>query len=397
MKINESCSILDKIKKYLSLKLNGKLIICIGLDNDFEQNLKIIKCAKQIINEQDVFIITIGYSNIYNNKIMDQFIIKPYDINVCYNFEDYLNKETEYIIKDNNFLTFIGKLQELVKYIDNILKDFSVKNFLEKNKIIITNRLIPVKTNVPELVLIGLIYFKQIFELLKFQYNFEYVDLNLISCIRGSLSSSKFLKCLKYYINLLEKQCGNIEFFSRIALLESIDNYQFLFAPVGIDEANKFIKKKQLIFNAFLLLRELNLNPNIFVMSGGRISDKGRDLLVDKSLEEAEKLVIEFNEYIKQEFRDTNKEFKIINGEILIENAIKYKANFILAPDGISGNLIYRTIVHLGKGKAYGALYSNIFFNHKKVLIDCSRDAEESEILGSFILSIGLLKFLKYK
>ena len=44
----------------------------------------------------------------------------------------------------------------------------------------------------------------------------------------------------------------------------------------------------------------------------------------------------------------------ITNYNILIEDAIK-EANFILAPDGISGNLIFRTLVFLGGGDGVGA------------------------------------------
>ena len=72
--------------------------------------------------------------------------------------------------------------------------------------------------------------------------------------------------------------------------------------------------------------------------------------------------------------------------EILIEDAVRNKSNLILAPEGISGNLIYRTLVHLGGGKAYGAIYMGL----KKAIIDTSRVGDISEIHGAFLLALAL-------
>jgi len=54
--------------------------------------------------------------------------------------------------------------------------------------------------------------------------------------------------------------------------------------------------------------------------------------------------------------------------QILIEDAAK-DCNLIIAPDGISGNLIFRTLHFLGDGKAMGAVVLNI----DKVFVDTSR------------------------
>ena len=77
---------------------------------------------------------------------------------------------------------------------------------------------------------------------------------------------------------------------------------------------------------------------------------------------------------------------EINHDEILIEKAIDDKSNLIIAPNGISGNLIYRTLVHLGGGKAYGAIYMDI--GH--IIIDTSRVGVFSEIYGGFILALAL-------
>jgi predicted methyltransferase MtxX (methanogen marker protein 4) len=54
--------------------------------------------------------------------------------------------------------------------------------------------------------------------------------------------------------------------------------------------------------------------------------------------------------------------------EILIEEAIG-AGGMILAPDGISGNLVFRTLVHLGGGHAHGAPVVNI----DRIFVDSSR------------------------
>jgi predicted methyltransferase MtxX (methanogen marker protein 4) len=57
-----------------------------------------------------------------------------------------------------------------------------------------------------------------------------------------------------------------------------------------------------------------------------------------------------------------------VHREILIEEAVG-TAGLILAPDGISGNLIFRTLVHLGEGQPHGAPVVNI----DRIFVDTSR------------------------
>jgi len=199
----------------------------------------------------------------------------------------------------------------------------------------------------------------------------NYLGKELISCVvRGSLGSSKFLKSLKSSINLSE--------IARLALLETYKGQQFFFGPVGIDECNNIKSKKIFIEKAMKLLDALNLKPKISILSGGRVGDLGRNPDVDKSINEAKELV----EYFKLE----HPKLEINHTEILIEKAINDKSNLLIAPNGISGNLIYRTLVHLGGGKAYGAIYMDI----RHIIIDTSRVGDFSEIYGGFILALAL-------
>jgi predicted methyltransferase MtxX (methanogen marker protein 4) len=59
---------------------------------------------------------------------------------------------------------------------------------------------------------------------------------------------------------------------------------------------------------------------------------------------------------------------------VLIEDAINH-ANFIIAPDGISGNLMYRTLVFLGGGDGFGAavLMDKVFVDSSRVKEDYSK------------------------
>jgi len=199
----------------------------------------------------------------------------------------------------------------------------------------------------------------------------NYLGKELISCVvRGSLGSSKFLQSLKTSLKISE--------IARLALLETYKGQQFFFGPVGIDECNNIKTKKIFIEKAIKILEGLNLKPKISILSGGRVGDLDRNPDVDKTINEAKELV--------DIFKLEHPKLEINHNEILIEKAINDKSNLVIAPNGISGNLIYRTLVHLGGGKAYGAIYMGIEY----IVIDTSRVGDFSEINGGFILALAL-------
>ena len=198
------------------------------------------------------------------------------------------------------------------------------------------------------------------------------IDNTVQSIVRGSMSSNKFLKSLKKNLNVKKT--------NRLALLETKNGQQFFFGPVGIDECNSFENKIKYLDLAIKKLQEFDIIPKISILSGGRISDTGRDSKVDKTIQDAGKIV----ELLEKKF--TNLE--ISHDEILIEKAIESKSNLIIAPDGISGNLIYRTLVHLGGGKAYGAIYMGL----RNTIIDTSSVGDISEIQGALLLAHALSK-----
>ena len=183
--------------------------------------------------------------------------------------------------------------------------------------------------------------------------------------IRGSLNASQIMKHLREYNTIY-----------RISLIE-INNHKFLLAPVGIDEGESIFEKVKLIEHASNFLKKINKEPKIAVLSGGRKQDKGRSPQIDKSIDEAEKLV----SIIKDKYL-------IKHYYILIENAIKDKYNLILAPDGIAGNLIFRTLILVGSGKSYGAITLGI----NQTFIDTSRAQSINGYLRAFKFAYYLSK-----
>ncbi len=200
----------------------------------------------------------------------------------------------------------------------------------------------------------------------------DLLNYKLNAIVRGAFSSAKFLKLIQERLLVAE--------IYRLALLETNFGEQFFFAPVGIDEGGNFEKKKNLLYHSITFFKDLGIEPVVSVLSGGRTTDIGRDDIVDETIDQAIKLV----DYFQKE----SNSIQIFHDEILIENAIKRKSNLILAPDGISGNLIYRTLVHLGSGSAYGAVYLNL----DKTIIDTSRVGSLKEIHGALILALALNK-----
>lgn len=195
--------------------------------------------------------------------------------------------------------------------------------------------------------------------------------------VRGSFKSSKFLKLLKDSLKV-----KNIY---RLALLETANGVQFFYGPVGIDECNNFNEKKKFIEKSLELFEKLKIKPKISILSGGRLTDVGRDKSIDETIDDAENLV--------KYFRNQKPNIEIFHDQILIENSIKNGANLILAPNGISGNLIYRTLIHLGNGKSYGAVYLDI----KYILIDTSRIAPKNELNGALYMASSIFSVEKSK
>ncbi|MDR0335147.1 MAG: methanogenesis marker protein Mmp4/MtxX [Methanomassiliicoccaceae archaeon] len=170
------------------------------------------------------------------------------------------------------------------------------------------------------------------------------------AAVRGDMSSSELLPMLRDAFRLSDIQ--------RTVLLEPAGKKMIFAAPVGIDEGWTVSQKYDLAVRSIKLMRRIGMGERIAVMSGGRDDDKGRNDTVDRTIDDAAELVAKLR----------SDGYDAYHAEILIESAVN-EADLLIAPDGISGNLIFRTLHFLGGAKALGAPVLNM----DKVFVDTSR------------------------
>jgi putative methanogen marker protein 4 len=182
------------------------------------------------------------------------------------------------------------------------------------------------------------------------------------AAVRGTLPSNSTLKALK-------KAMG-VDHLERIALLETVHGKKFLLTPVGVDEGWTVGEKLELIKKGRIIAKKFGLPDKVGVLSGGRLGDVGRHPQVDTSMADAE-LVARLGE--------------ATHCEILIEDAVE-TCGLIIAPDGISGNLVFRTLTFLGGGHAHGAPVVNI----SRIFVDSSRASPN--YANALLLAASLLE-----
>lgn len=182
------------------------------------------------------------------------------------------------------------------------------------------------------------------------------------AAIRGSLPSANTLSALK--------RAACVPRLERIAFLETSDGARFLLAPVGVDEGWTVDEKVSFIARAREMAPAFGVTDRAAVLSGGRLGDLGRHPVVDKTIRDAEEVAAR-----------TGSD----HAEILIESAV-CSHGIIIAPDGISGNLIFRTLCLLGGGIAHGAPVANI----DRIFVDTSRAS--SNYLNSVFIANSLVK-----
>ena len=182
------------------------------------------------------------------------------------------------------------------------------------------------------------------------------------AAVRGTLPSNATLKALK-------KAMG-VDHLERIALLETFHGKKFLLTPVGVDEGWTVPEKLELIKKGRVIARKFGLPEKTGILSGGRLGDIGRHPQVDASMAEAE---------LVARLADAT------HCEILIEDAVE-TCGLIIAPDGISGNLVFRTLTLLGGGHAHGAPVVNI----SRIFVDSSRASPN--YTNALLLAASLLE-----
>ena len=92
------------------------------------------------------------------------------------------------------------------------------------------------------------------------------------------------------------------------------------------------------------------------------MEDFGRSGLIDESLQAGKKLF----------YMAKDEGFNVSHNGILIEEAYK-DSNVIIAPNGIVGNLLFRTLNFLGNARSFGAPVLNL----DDVFIDTSRSKDD--------------------
>ena len=182
------------------------------------------------------------------------------------------------------------------------------------------------------------------------------------AAVRGTLPANATLRALK------KAEC--VDHLERIALLETVYGKKFLLTPVGVDEGWTVPEKLELIKKGRRIARKFGLSERVGVLSGGRLGDVGRHSQVDASMAEAE-LVAKLGD--------------AEHCEILIEDAVE-TCGLIIAPDGISGNLVFRTLTFLGGGHGHGAPVVNI----SRIFVDTSRASPN--YANALLLAASLLE-----
>jgi putative methanogen marker protein 4 len=165
------------------------------------------------------------------------------------------------------------------------------------------------------------------------------------AAVRGTLPANTTLSALK--------EASGVQRLERAALLETAHGERFFLTPVGVDEGWEIGERIELARKAQKMAMRFGLPERIGVLSGGRAGDIGRHPAVDRSLADAELVA-----------RMTGG----VHYQILIEDAVR-DCGVIIAPDGISGNLIFRTLIFLGSGHGHGAPVLNI----SRIFVDTSR------------------------
>ncbi|MDO5861794.1 MAG: methanogenesis marker protein Mmp4/MtxX [Thermoplasmata archaeon] len=170
------------------------------------------------------------------------------------------------------------------------------------------------------------------------------------AAVRGDMPSDVLLPKLRAALGLKKLE--------RAVLLEPRGEKMFLLAPVGIDEGWTDDQRFDIACRTADFARRVGMDSRIAVMSGGRCEDRGRCREVDRSIDSALSLVD----------RLEAAGYEAYHCQILVENAIR-EAGVIIAPEGITGNIMFRTLHFIGGAKALGAPTVNA----EKVFIDTSR------------------------
>ena len=153
--------------------------------------------------------------------------------------------------------------------------------------------------------------------------------------VRGNLSATKVVRKIGRTFEVRVR---------RLSLL-ALPDWSFFLAPVGIDEGDSISDRLSLavLGAGYIRAMDLETEPKVSILSGGRLEDLGRSDRVDRTLAEGE--------LVTRLARDAG--VRAVHRGILIETC--RGDDLIVAPDGISGNLVFRTLMLLSGARGFGA------------------------------------------
>lgn len=181
------------------------------------------------------------------------------------------------------------------------------------------------------------------------------------------MSSSQVLLELKNVFHVSE--------IMRTAVLEDSTGKPFLLTPVGIDEGKDFDSRLRIVQSTISYLSSTGWGLRIGILSKGRPEDRHRGHEIESSIEDGEKMA----EALVSRGQDAR------HFGILVEDAVR-ECELVVAPDGVAGNLMFRSLHFVGGRKAYGAPVVNI----PEVFIDTSR--AKSDFSDAVMLGLGLFR-----
>jgi putative methanogen marker protein 4 len=159
----------------------------------------------------------------------------------------------------------------------------------------------------------------------------------------------------------------------RTAVLASSSGKPFLLTPVGIDEGRTMSERLELARATVKYFSPAGWRPSIGVLSNGRTDDINRGEDIRRSLADGEAITRALSE----------DGFEAEHHHILVEKAVRER-DLVVAPDGVTGNLMFRTLHFVGSGRAYGAPILNL----PAVFVDTSRAKED--FVEPVLLAAGL-------
>jgi putative methanogen marker protein 4 len=192
-------------------------------------------------------------------------------------------------------------------------------------------------------------------------------DGRIDGAVRGTLPSATVLSQLREEFA--------VQTVMRAALLADRMGKPFMLLPVGIDDGRSLTDRIDLVRTTLSYFGRLGWQPSVGVLSKGRSEDFQRGEDIRLSLAEGERATRELNGLGIDASHYT----------ILIEKAVSER-DLVLAPDGVTGNLVFRTLHLVGGCEAYGAPIVNL----GRVFVDTSR--AKADFSDSVMLAAGLFE-----